>query len=489
MKALALLLAYITTLAVAGDVAAKRLERFVDAFNSKDRAKVQAMVNAEFDPAMFKSRNAEAWTNQTLAIAENLAPIKVVKKVLETPTSVVATIESGKGEKLAIRIDCSPQDPNKIIGVRLDESVDNLLDRKPSKDYSAYTSLDDLAQMVLSDSKVPAIAIATIANGKLHSTVKGVRKQGESDPATLADRWLIGSNAKSMTSVLIATLIEEGKLRWDSTLGELLPDIAMKDAYKTVTVEQLMQHMAGVPKDMTFTGADVVKIVGDLKDPVAIRAAYAKDVLNRDPVGKPGEKFAYSNAGYSILGHIAERIAKKPFPELLTERVFKPLGLSTAMVGAPGDDGMPSGKNQPHGHFKIPSGLTPGKLTGPLNHMMNPAGGGVAISIEDMARYVEWHMKGLAGEKIALLKPETVKRLHTPLPRPEGMEKYAAGWLFKEEAGAISHTHMGSDGSMVALMSFFPKEKLVVVAIVNAGLEPPTIDVVKAVAKHDIRKG
>ena len=44
--------------------------------------------------------------------------------------------------------------------------------------------------------------------------------------------------------------------------------------------------------------------------------------------------------------------------------------------------------------------------------MMNPAGGGVAVSLADLARYVEWHMKGYLGENVALLKPETIKRLH-----------------------------------------------------------------------------
>ena len=487
MRALALLICLVSALAGGADSASTRLDRFVLAFNTKDRAKIEAMVKAEFDDKMFESRNAAAWTTQTLAIASDLAPIKVLDKALDTPTAVVARISGGKGERLAIRIDCSPSDPNKIVGIRIDESADALLTGKP-KDYSGYKNLSELAKEILTDSKVPAIAVATISNGKLDAVVAGYRKLGEKDPVTIQDRWLIGSNAKSMTAVLIAMLIEEGKLRWESTLGELLTDIPMKEAYKSVTVEQLMQHMAGLPKDMTFTGAEVNRIVGDQKDPVSIRAAYAKDLLNREPIGKPGEKFAYSNGGYSLLGYIAERITKVPFPELIADRVFKPLGLASAKIGIPGDEGMPGGVGQPHGHFKVASGLTPGKLTGPLNHMMSPAGGGAAISIADMARYVDWHMRGLSGEKVALLKPETIKRLHTPLPRPDGMEKYAAGWLFKEVGGAISHTHMGSDGSMMAVMSLFPKEKLVVVAVVSAGLEPPLVDLVRAVAKHEFKK-
>jgi len=487
MRVFLLVIALVTASSLGPDTGAKRFANFLDAFNSKDRAKVESYVKAEFDPKMFDGRSVKQWTDQTLEIAKDLAPLKTLRQILDVPTAYVAEVRSSNGATLGIRLDLSPTAPHKVVGIRIDENAESLAGVKP-KDYSDYKSLQDLATRVKSDSKVPAIAIATLKDGKLEAAVSGIRKVGGQEPVSLGDRWLIGSNAKSMTSVLIATLIEEGKLSWDSKLGDVMPDVPMKETYKSATVEQLMQHVSGVQRDMTFTGAEVNRIAGNLSDPIAIRAAYAKDVLNREPVGKPGEKFAYSNAGYSILGHIAERICKRPFSELMRERVFKPLELESAMVGQPGEDGMPGSAAQPHGHYKVQSGFTPGKLTGQINHMMCPAGGGVAISIGDMAKYVGWHMNGYNGEKSTLLKPETIRRLHTPMLKGQGLESYASGWRITDENGSLRHTHMGSDGSMVALMTFYPKEKLAVVVIVNAGLDQATVDADGAIAKKMLAK-
>ena len=468
--------------------AANRLNAFLAAFNSKDRSVVAKMIDDQFDPVMFKNRKSEEWVTMTVQMAENLAPLSVVQVKLSQPHATVAQCKSGaQGDILAIRIDCSPTPPHRIIGIRIDESADRLIAGENAPDFSGYTNLDDLAKRAVAGTKVPALAIAVMKDGNLQTGRSGVRKVGEVATIAANDRWNIGSNAKSMTAVLIAKLIEEGKLKWDSKLVDVLPGFPMKENYRAVTIEHLMQHIAGVQKDMTFTGSEVTRIVGSLKDPVEIRTAYVKDVLSREPIGKPGEKFAYSNAGYTMLGHIAERIEKKPFEALLAERVFNPLGMETAVVGQPGAVGMTSSPGQPHGHFVSGSNFLPGKLVGPINPMMAPAGGGVACSVEDLARYVNWHMRGELGEKVPLLKSETLKRLHTVLPRMSGASDYASGWAVSTQSGKQSLSHMGSDGSFVALMTFIPSEKLVVVVIANAGKDVAVEQVTRAILAREIK--
>ncbi len=448
-----------------------RADHFIMAMNSKDPAKIKAMIQDNFAPAMFEKRKLEAWAEQSVQISQDLAPITVEKTLLEKPSAIVYLVKVSAGEKLGLRIDCETEAPFKIIGIRLDQNADSLLEIKKPVDFSSYTTLSDLAKRIHENANAPAMGIATWKDGKLEVGVDGFRKAGSPELATAEDRWLVGSIGKSMTSTLLGTLIEEGKLRWDSTLGELLKDIPMKDAYRAVTLEQVMQHKGGIPQDMGFTGATVDRIAGTLTDPVAIRASYAKDILNRDPIGKPGERFRYSNAGYALLGHIAERIAKKPFAGLLKERVFDPIGMTTAICGMPGADGMPSGKGQPHGHFPAKEGPRPGKLGGALTHMAAPAGGGIACSVSDLAKYAAWHMRGWNGDSVPGLKVATIKRLHTPLSLGAGTERYAAGWSVDASVGIEKHGHNGSDGTFIAEMAFFPKLNLVIVGITNMGGE------------------
>lgn len=458
-----------------------RMDQFLAALNSKDRAKIKTMVESSFSPRMFESRKLDEWVDMTTQVANDLAPITVLERPMEKPSASVVTVKVSNGSKMALRIDTEPQPPHRVVGVRIDQNLNALLKERKVVDYTGYKDLPDLAHKIREATKIPAIAISTWQNGKVETAVDGIRKMGLPDVATKDDLWLVGSIGKSMTSTLIGSLIDEGKLSWDSKLGDLLKGIPMKDAYKDITVEQVMQHIGGIPQDQNFTGKQVQDIAGTLKDPVEIRASYAKNILNRDPIGKPGERFAYSNAGYALLGHIAERMGKKPFEKLMKERVFDPIGMKSARCGMPGDPGMPSGPGQPHGHFPLESGPRPGKLGGSLTYMAVPAGAGVACSIEDLNRYAVWHMRGFLGESVPGMKSATIKRLHTPL-RQSGGERYAAGWSI----GPVAHGHNGSDGTFLAEMAFLPEHKLVVVSISNMGNEDESapLQAVMAVQKR-----
>lgn len=484
MRSLLLILALIP-LGLGFQVSPKeRMESFLTAFNSKDRAKVKAMLEANLAPAMFERRKLEEWVDQTMQIANDLAPLQVEKVLLERSTAIVVQVKAGNGETLGMRFDFEPKASPKIVGLQIHPDANSLLETRKVVDHSAYTDLEDLARRIVESAKVPAMGVATWKDGKSEVGVSGLRKAGAEEKVQRGDLWLIGSIGKPMTSSLVATYIEEGKLNWDSKLGDVLKDIPMRDEYKAVTVEQLMQHIAGIPQDMRFTGLDVARIMGDLKDPVAIRAAYMKDILSRAPIGKPGEKMAYSNAGYSILGHIAERLGKKPFPILIKERLFDPLGMSTAICGYPGEAGMPGGANQPSGHFEMPSGPRPGRIGRDLVDITVPAGGGFACSVEDLAKFGVWHLRGILGEKTPVLRSETIKRLHTTLPRTAGGERYASGWVLDGDM----HTHNGSDGTFNAEIALFPEKKLVVVGIANMGFEKaptPGEEAVRAVLQKN----
>lgn len=451
--------------------AAERLDQFIMAFNSKDRAKIASMVDSLLAKGMLERRKREDWIEQTVMIAEDLAPITVQETLLDKGNRVVVAIKNKGGARLGLAITVEDKEPFGIAGIQIEAEPENLIG-PPKKPYYEYTSLQDLAEKIRTDSKAPALAISVWRDGKFETLVSGVRKLGVSDAAMIGDRWLIGSITKSMTATLIGTMIQEGKLSWDSKLGDLLKDIPMNDAYKGVTIEQILRHRSGLPQDMNFTGSMVQRIAGALKDPEKVRASYAKDILGRQPIAKPDAKFAYSNAGYALLGHIAERILGKPYEQLMSERVFGPIGMKSAICGMPGAEGMPSGKGQPSGHFLLKEGPRPGKLGGAITYMCAPAGGGVAMSIEDLARYAAWHMRGFNGENVGALKTEIIRRLHTPPSGHPGQEPYAAGWMIEgKDPKTTEHTHNGSDGTFTAEMSFWPEAKLVVVAIVNMGGE------------------
>ena len=110
-------------------------------------------------------------------------------------------------------------------------------------------------------------------------------------------------------------------------------------------LHHLLTHTAGAPANFP-SGVQSVwpETPGEL---IAARRRFVADVLAREPESPCGERFAYSNVGYTIAGHIAETVAGKAYESLLRERVFAPLGLASAGFGPPQGDAP---NQEPIGH-------------------------------------------------------------------------------------------------------------------------------------------
>ena len=114
---------------------------------------------------------------------------------------------------------------------------------------AAPASLDPLLESVRATKPVPALAAAVVRRGETVALgAVGFRKDGLSERVTRDDRWHIGSCTKSMTAALAAMLVEEGRMRWDTTLPEMFPALAseMNAERRGVTLEQLLAHRGGV---------------------------------------------------------------------------------------------------------------------------------------------------------------------------------------------------------------------------------------------------
>jgi CubicO group peptidase (beta-lactamase class C family) len=261
---------------------------------------------------------------------------------------------------------------------------------------------------------------------------------------------------------MIGKLVEDKVLRWDMTLGEGLPDLAMKSEYRSVTLEQLLQHRGGIR---------TIPTTGEFADgypsrpgqtPAEARAMLVREILTEEPV-KMGE-YSYSNAGYTVAGYMAERVAKRSWEDLMRTLVFKPLRLRSAGFAWPATEERP---NQPYGHSGMPPDLSIQEIGEDVlgdDDYLSPAGS-IHCSIADLARFVNFHLQGLRGRDGAL-KAATVRRLHTP-PK-DGI--YACGWgVRRTEAGELRHGHSGTAMTFYAMIEMYPDSDLVIVAAANCG--------------------
>lgn len=447
------------------------VQELIDALNSKSDPTITAFITRR----MATTATPADWLKRFKPVVEQGAPFKLLKVVSENPREVRALIQDRMEERLGMLMMLDDSKPPRITGLRLMDPES--LTAPPPKDYTGWTSLQTLAASIREDTKSPAIALAVSREGKIEAVTDGVRVQGKPDKVGKDEVFHLGSVTKSITSTLIGRLIDMGKLRFDTTLKEALPDVAMKPEYEKVTLLDVMRHRGGIPQDMNFTAKRVQEIVGGETDPVKARARYAADILGRAP--RENRNFAYSNAGYSLLGHVAERTMGKPYEALLRELVFEPIGIKSAVIAM-----EPRPAQAPSGHIVGPEGLMPYNMAGLLSLIVAPAGS-VSMSISDLVRYGQAHLEGLRG-KDGLLKAATIAKLHEGLEERPGDSLYACGWSIGPLPGTSRrHGHNGSNGTFRAELAIFPDAGLVVAAVVNRGGESepsPPLQAVLAVA-------
>jgi CubicO group peptidase (beta-lactamase class C family) len=345
----------------------------------------------------------------------------------------------------------------------------------------AQTSLDSMLKPYPDRYGLPAIAAAVVKDGKVISAgAVGTRRAGADIPVTINDRFHLGSDTKAMTALLAAMLVEEGKLRWDTTVGEVFPELAeiMDPGLRRVTLEQLLSHTSGVPTD----NEDIMKMLleamfqdGNLDD---MRYWLVQQWSKRPLESEPGSKFAYSNMGYTIVGAMIERIGKKTWDEQITERIFIPLNLRTAGLGPQASLGK---IDAPLGHV-IVDGKVRAALAGPNGDnpaIIGPAG--IAhMSVLDFASWAGWNAgEGKRGP--ALVKPETMRKLHTPVismpvkkdaaPGTPPGGKYALGWgeLTVDWASYPLLYHGGSNNMNLAHIWLDTRRDFAMVIVTNIG--------------------
>lgn len=322
-------------------------------------------------------------------------------------------------------------------------------------------SLDTLLAATTRAHGYPALAAAVASGaGVLAAGASGVRKTGDPQSVTIEDRFHLGSIAKPMAATVLATLVEEGRLGWETTPRGVFPEFAadVHPALHDVRLEQLLAHRAGIAP---FTDdAELAPPPPFTGSPRDRRLAFAAWLLGHAPSTTPGTEVRYSNAGYAIVAAMAERVADRPWEALVRERLFAPLGL----VGA--GFGWPAAQNaeQPWGHRKTGPTLTPHPPDDAyqLAPLWTPAGD-VHATMPDLAKFGRMHLRGLAGEETPI-RAETVRRLHAPLGTVEGGDGVALGWGITE----TGHQHAGSAGTFFALLVVRPEHDRVYAFATNA---------------------
>ncbi len=391
----------------------------------------------------------------TLAVAQNANPS--IQNPAAPATNKYATPQGAPAKSPATVAvgQTSPLAPKDGLTIPV-SVVDNT---NPAQVQAAITNV---LQAIVKADDMPGMAAAVIMNGKiLGAGAAGVRKRGMPDPVLVDDPFHLGSCTKALTATLIGILVDEGKLNWNSTIGDLIGrDInGINPDYVPVTIDQLLHHRSGAwPNGPSEVWKAAQR--STLKTPVEQRLSYVESILSQPP-RFPAGKYLYSNAGYAILGLIAETITNTPYEQLMEQKVFIPLGLTSAGFGPAGRENE---LTAPYPHLE----------TGGANFLDNPEAitpaGRIHMNVTDWAKFCLLHLGHQPTPP--LLKPQTLEHLHTLAGEvAEDKFGYACGWMRpnREWSGGRTLHHAGSNMLNYCVVWMSPQKDFGVLAATNQG--------------------
>jgi CubicO group peptidase (beta-lactamase class C family) len=260
--------------------------------------------------------------------------------------------------------------------------------------------IDRIATQVLQKTGVPSASLAVVQHGKLvYTHAYGFARLEPKTPATPSMRYSIGSISKQFTAAALLMLEEEGKISLDDPVGKYVPGLTGGDK---ITIRQLLSHTAGYqdywPEDYAMT---------PMFKPAT--SQYILDTWAKKPLDfTPGTQWQYSNTNFVLAGEIIQKVTGHPVTDLLTKRVFQPLGMTTAW----NSDQKKLGPADAAAYVRYALGVPrPAPVEGPG---WMDAAGELAMTPHDLALWDE----SLIAQSI--LKPESYKKMFKEVKLADG---------------------------------------------------------------------
>jgi CubicO group peptidase (beta-lactamase class C family) len=315
---------------------------------------------------------------------------------------------------------------------------------------------------------VPGAVVGVVQGDELiYSNAFGYADPATQTPMATDMQMMIGSTGKSLTTLMMATLVDDGLMTWDTAAQALLPEFAVKDPglSETITMRNLVCACTGVPRrDLEFifnwSELDAENVVASLQD-----FEFFTDF---------GEAFQYSNqmvatAGY-ISGHVAEPEVEslmEAYQAALAERVTGPIGmenttLSLDEVQARGNHATPHGMLIEGGYEPLPLAYEQSLLP------IGPAGGHWS-TLEDMARYMVVQLNnGATADGTRVVSEENLLVTRVPQVKISAEASYGLGWMISDWRGLPMIEHGGNTLGFTSDFSFLPTADLGVIVLANA---------------------
>lgn len=313
-------------------------------------------------------------------------------------------------------------------------------------DQRILTALEDY-----SSPSGAGIAIVAIKDGKpIFQRQAGLADIGNAIPVADETKFQVGSLGKHFTSLLIDSLIGDGKLEKTASIRSYLTDLP--ETYADVTVEQLLYHTSGVPDYFELMALQGIRFDDTVEQDDVTRLIYRFDALNFTP----GTDYSYSNSGYILLAEFAEKVTGKNFEDYVKEQFFAPSKMNDATLPS---DRVQVLSNRAESFIQV----APSYYIRLPQNSATSGPGGIWMSINDLGSWLTYLQTDGAG-----LYPQ-IARLAEPMALPDNKESTnGAGISLVENCATPVFIQSGGDVGYRSVMMTIPDQNYGIGILSNA---------------------
>lgn len=324
-----------------------------------------------------------------------------------------------------------------------------------------FEKLKDIIEPMLRAARIPGAAIAIVSGGEtVFARGYGYRDLEAKRPMVSDTIYPIASTTKAINATLIGMLVDDGILEWDLPVQNYLPRFRLQDPLRSaqITIRDLLTMRTGLPRH------DHVWI-----DTPMERTRLVALLLHLDLSAGFRERFQYNNMTATVAGHIAEVLTGTSWEELVKTRILDPLGMSATGFKLPGE-GEASQSYHENADREIK------RSTRFATEVTAPSGGAIHSTVEDMARWIAFNLRGGTVDGRALITARTLAEIHSPqmVARPDTAAPtphatYALGWFVDTYNGSARLSHGGYLHDVNSDVMLFPGNGIGLVSFNNFG--------------------
>jgi CubicO group peptidase (beta-lactamase class C family) len=306
------------------------------------------------------------------------------------------------------------------------------------------------------DRKIPGAALGVIQGGEVvYQQGLGVTSIEEGGvPVSPQTLFAIGSVTKLFTKTAVLCLAEEGRVDLDTRVSHYLPEFHVGAAWSGVTLRRLLSHTSGLPSEYIDEG---------VYNPAVLREHVEQQVARCRFLFPPGDACFYSNLALNLAGYVVEVVSGKPYPQMIAERILKPLGMTRSTFDPVVAMTYPLAQS----HDLALNGTLAVRHRFPIHSAFMPSGGLLSCLAELLQFACSFLLP--SSHRTALLHADTIERmfaLEAPLYTFEE-SGFGLGFFVERYKGSRRVGAMGAIGSSGCVFMLMPDHGVAVVLLQN----------------------